>query len=228
MRTNNEDSCLVGSWRATRPIDAWRGALLSMGWAVVADGMGGHQAGEVASRVALESIARDVALVRGVEELLLMLEQANRDIFEAMYNEGRPGMGTTVAGVRFSGEEALVFNVGDSRAYKRVGSRLLQLSRDDSLGPSGPGRAPRSHALVQSLGGSTRRTSPAPHIARAPFTAGDALLLCSDGLTDMLSDEEILSVWSRNESNPAERLVAAALDAGGRDNVTVVVVGAAT
>ena len=218
----------MGPWCPRQPFETWRGGLPSEGWAIIADGMGGHQAGKVASRVVLESIARDISAARSAEALLAMLDHANRDLFEAMYNEGRPGMGTTVVGARFGDGEALIFNVGDSRAYKRVGSRLLQLSRDDSVSPSGPGRAAGSHALMQSLGGSTRMIGPTPHILRMPFAGEDALLLCSDGLSDMLSDEEIVGVWRCNEGDPAEGLVAAALDAGGRDNITVVVVGAET
>lgn len=225
VRAENEDGCLVGAWRSKQPIETWRGELPLDGWAIVADGMGGHQAGKVASRVVLESIARDIPIARDAEALRAMLDHANHNLFEAMYNEGRPGMGTTVVGARFGDGDALVFNVGDSRAYKRLGRRLMQLSRDDSVGPSGPGRSARSHALIQSLGGSTRRTSPTPHIVRVQFASDDALLLCSDGLTDILSDAEIAGVWQRNEGNPAERLVAAAMDAGGRDNITVVVVG---
>jgi serine/threonine protein phosphatase PrpC len=224
VRPLNEDGCLVGDWRSTGPIAGWRGELASDGgWVVVADGMGGHEAGDVASRVVLDVISRKIRGVETAHDVEEMLEIANQTLYEAMYNDGRPGMGTTVVGARLFADHALIFNVGDSRAYGRGPDRLVQISHDDSLGHHGTRDRIRGHTLLQSLGGTIRRGGLQPHVLRTPLPVG--LLLCSDGLTDMLSDEEIVGVWRRNPTDPAERLVAAALDAGGKDNVTVVVVG---
>lgn len=226
VRPLNEDGCLVGDWRSTGPIAGWRGELASEGsWVVVADGMGGHEAGDVASRVVLDAISRQIRSVETAHDVEEMLETANRILYEEMYNDGRPGMGTTVVGACLSAEHALIFNVGDSRAYRHGADGLVQLSHDDSLGRHGARGRTRGHTLLQSLGGTVRRGGLQPHVLRTPLPAAVGLLLCSDGLTDMLSDDEIAGIWRRNPTDPAQRLVAAALDAGGLDNVTVVVVG---
>lgn len=121
-------------------------------------------------------------------------------------------MGTTVAGVVFSGREALVFNVGDSRAYSIQPGGLVQLSRDDTLFGRRVGSRMHSHALTQSLGGTTKPQSLQPHIKRMPLEENEALLLCSDGLTDLLEEDEIIGILIRHPGNPAEQLIAAALD----------------
>jgi serine/threonine protein phosphatase PrpC len=226
VRAVNEDRCLVGDWQSGGQIDNWQGVMsTNHGWAVVADGMGGHAAGEVASRVVLNTIASRIGTANGEADVVNLLEAANLSLFEAMYgHDGRPAMGATVVGALLLDAVALIFNVGDSRAYRADSTGLVQLSRDDSLGGK-TARGRRSHAVTQSLGGTIRRTPLRPHVEQAGLALNAMLLLCSDGLTDMLDDVEIAGVLARNMANPAERLVAAALDAGGRDNVTVVVVG---
>jgi protein phosphatase len=136
-------------------------------------------------------------------------------------------MGTTVVGAMLTGVDALVFNIGDSRAYSMRRNRLIQQSCDDTFDTSAKRPWPRSHALTQSLGGTLSRRPLQPHIKKLALTEEDQLLLCSDGLTDMLKEEEIVRLLVRNPENPAETLVAAALDAGGTDNVTTVVIGTA-
>jgi len=228
IRPLNEDRCLVGDWRSEKAVEDWRGSLpAGRGWAVIADGMGGHEAGNVASRIVVDTIAD---LIRDADSETLisrMLEAANRRLFEAMYAVGgKPGMGTTVVGVVFSDRVALVFNVGDSRAYTIRKDSLIQLSRDDTLDVRrGTSRA-RSHALTQSLGGSTKPQSLQPHLQRVLLEDDDALLLCSDGLTDMIEEDEIAGILIRHPENPAKQLIAAALDAGGEDNITVIIIGA--
>jgi PPM family protein phosphatase len=128
VRTLNEDGCLVGSWRSEGPSASWRGIMpTGRSWAVVADGMGGHGAGDVASGVALNTIARLIRTATTEVHITRMLDAANQSLFEAMYGgDGRPGMGTTVVGVVLIGAKALIFNIGDSRAYSVDESRLLQ------------------------------------------------------------------------------------------------------
>ena len=227
LRPLNEDLCLVGDWRSGKPIENWRGLFsTSRAWAVIADGMGGHEAGNVASRVVLDAIGELIRDASSESSVSTMLEIANRRLFEAMYAiGGRPGMGTTVVGAVLSDREALVFNVGDSRAYVFRRGELVQLSRDDTLNVSRGTLRNRSHALTQSLGGSTKPQSLRPHFRRIPLEDHDTLLLCSDGLTDMIEEDEIAGILIRHPENPAEHLVAAALDAGGEDNITVVVIG---
>ena len=229
VRTLNEDRCLVDDWRSEGPSATWHGTLpAGRGWAVVADGMGGHDAGDVASEIALAAIAELISAVKVKPDIQRMLETANQKVFEAMYSRaGRPGMGTTIVGVVLVGAEALVFNIGDSRAYSVEGNRLVQRSRDDTPGSSAKGPRRRSHALTQSLGGTISRRPLHLHTEEFKFAEDALLLLCSDGLTDMLDEGEIAGILVRNPDNPAEKLVAAALDAGGEDNVTAVVIGRA-
>ena len=228
IRKANEDGCLVGDWRSEGAVVSWRGSLpADRRWAVVADGMGGHDAGDVASRTALDTIAEHIGAVSNRSEIQQLLDRANDSVFEAMFDGiGKPAMGTTVVGAVLSGEDAIVFNLGDSRAYLMGRDGLVQLSVDDTLGVADGRPGERSHGLTQCLGGTTTRRPIWPHIKRVPLASADVLLFCSDGLTDMLEDNEIGGVLARHPTNPAEELAAAALAAGGRDNVTVVVIGA--
>jgi serine/threonine protein phosphatase PrpC len=228
VRAKNEDRCFAGGWLSDGSDGAWTVPLEAARWcAVVADGMGGHHAGELASEAALAELLPLADTLDSEEAVNAVLERVNERVFEAMYSpRGRVGMGCTVAGVAFNAGEAIFFNVGDSRAYVLRGSEILQLSLDHTLGIGKTAHA-RSHLLTQSLGGSSRRRALAPHVKRKRLAESDVILLCSDGLTDMLSEEEILDVLFRSAQNPAHSLAAAAVDAGGHDNVTVIVIGRA-
>lgn len=224
VRPSNEDCCAVANWQSSGPVSTWQGRVpCHGGWALVADGMGGHDAGDVASRIAVEASAELIGRTSSEADIHHMLMIVNSRLFEAMYSgEGRPGMGTTIVGVLLVGSEALVFNIGDSRAYSLQGERLQQLTHDDSL----TGQSRRSgHAITQSLGGTTSRRPIHPHIEKVTLHRDATILLCSDGLTDMIADETILDILLRNKDQPAQGLLSAALDAGGRDNVTAVVIG---
>jgi protein phosphatase len=229
VRSRNEDSCCVGHWLCNGGDGNWSGQLdCALGWAVVADGMGGHDAGEAASESVIRTIiglARDACSELDVAR---MLETVNERIYREMYDgHGRPAMGSTVVGVIFREQQAIIFNVGDSRLYVAEGGELKQESIDDTIIRTVENRQIKTHALTQSLGGSYSRISVTPHIKTIPLKNGAGLVLCSDGLTDMLSDDEIAANLARRQPDPAQSLVSAALDAGGSDNITVVVVGAA-
>lgn len=191
-----------------------RGGIPAEGWALIADGMGGHAAGQVASRLAVECLRNLADLLRdedGIEEAVAAVHAA---IFGAMQeNATLAGMGTTVAGVVLSPNEALCFNVGDSRIY-HMGAKLSLLSEDHVI---------EGHVLAQCLGGLSEQDVPEPATLRIRWKKGQRLLLCTDGLTDMLDDDEIATILERARASPAEALVDAALNAGGRDNVTVMV-----
>ena len=121
------------------------------------------------------------------------------------------GMGTTIAGLRVVGNEAMGFAVGDSRIYVSHGTVLQQISEDHVVG---------GNLLTQCLGGG-RRIPPIPFISRVPLRAKTRFLLCTDGLTDMVPDDQISAhLWS---PDPATSLVDAALAGGGADNVTAIV-----
>jgi len=201
----------------------------------VADGMGGHEAGEVASRLAVAELAKCVVAGRPLdtESVLGALDDANRVIVERP-QEGR--MGTTVTGLAgvetASGPRMLVFNVGDSRVYRLSGGRLDQVSVDHSevqelvrAGALTPEQArvhPRRNVVTRALG---RDVIVRPDHWLLPATAGDRYLLCSDGLFGELSDGKLAELLVVGDpQRVATVLVAAANAAGGRDNITAVVV----
>jgi serine/threonine protein phosphatase PrpC len=225
-RPQNEDRFLVGSHQGEGMTADWHGVLsAAQAWVLVADGMGGHDAGEVASGVALSAIEAGLPDVRSPQDVAALLDAANLRVFEAMYGErGRPGMGTTIVGALLFDDRALIFNVGDSRAYRLFAGRMIQLSDDHSLGATASGR--RSPLLTQSLGGTMSRRALSPRTVLVDLSDASEFLLCSDGLTDLIPDDEIAAIITRNREDPARALVNAANDAGGSDNITAVIVSA--
>lgn len=224
VRVNNEDRCRVGSWRSSGEDCDWSGTTDgARQWAVVADGMGGHGAGDVASETAVDAL--EVLLDSSVEpvDLTRIIEAANGKVFEAMHGPlGRPAMGTTVAGMWIAGVDATIFNVGDSRVYLLTAAGLRMISVDHTPVRSiSDGR--RSHALTQSLGGTPVRAPLKPHLETIRPAPGEIVILCTDGLSDMIGDDRIASLLRAAPSHPAAALADAAVEAGGRDNVTVVV-----
>jgi len=206
---------------------------------VVADGMGGAQAGEVASRVAVEAFERtDVSPSPGdgepaPEELLRQTVQvANREIFElAQGDSSRSGMGTTLTAALVQGDEISFGHVGDSRGYVLRDGKLKQVTDDHSLVEElrRQGRLTRDQAAEHPQRSViTRALGPEPQVEVDTMTfrarPGDLFLLCSDGLTTMLSDDDLLAILKREGSleRAARRLVKAANDRGGKDNITVV------
>jgi serine/threonine protein phosphatase PrpC len=131
-------------------------------------------------------------------------------------------MGTTVVGLLLSATRAVWFNVGDSRIYRHRGGRLEQLSVDDV--PSGP----RSGLITQTLGGSPGFLPMAPHIGEEDLVLPSRWLLCSDGLTDMLGDAEIERALAASDEDALRALFTAAMQAGGADNISIVLVSASS
>lgn len=209
QRTANEDSVLV---------DAEHGIFL------VADGMGGHNAGEIASSIAVgETLAFLVAALRknASQDFLPLLEEAFRKAHasirrKASSDSSLEGMGTTLVAVVIDGGKAFVCNIGDSRAYL-FRDRLLRLTVDHSL-------ENRPNILTQALG---TTQEPVPFRRSAALQPGDVLLLCTDGLTGLIDDGEIETIL-RAEANDPDRavraLVGEALRKGGHDNISAVVV----
>ncbi|HET9592321.1 MAG TPA: Stp1/IreP family PP2C-type Ser/Thr phosphatase [Solirubrobacterales bacterium] len=201
---------------------------------VVADGMGGAQAGEVASRAAAESFAQN--LPSGPPERLLeeTIEGANRTIHElARKDPSLAGMGTTTTAalVDLDAEEVAIGHVGDSRAYRLRGGKLEQLTRDHSLVEEMRRKGQLTDAQAEDHPQRsiiTRALGPEPEVEvdlqTVPAQAGDVFLICSDGLTTMLDDEKIAHLLSRATSlqSAVRALVDEANRAGGRDNITVV------
>lgn len=226
VRPRNEDRCFAGTWVAEGTDGAWTVELDGDRWAAaVADGMGGHQAGEYASETVITELMAITDEIHSETSASATLDYVNQMVFQAMYApRGVVGMGSTVVGVSFRDGDATFFNVGDSRAYIVTDTRLVQVSVDHTPEFGSSHRA-RSHRLTQSFGGTTRRTMLNPNVQQVKLSPNDQILLCSDGLTDMIGDGEIMELLFSNSAHPAQALVAAAIIAGARDNVTAIVVG---
>jgi PPM family protein phosphatase len=201
---------------------------------VVADGMGGAQAGEVASKAAAESFAGELPTAPPERLLEETIEGANRTIHElARKDPSLAGMGTTTTAaiVDLEGETVAIGHVGDSRAYRLRGGKLEQLTRDHSLVEEMRRKGQLTDAQAEDHPQRsiiTRALGPEPEVQvdvqTVPAQDGDVFLICSDGLTTMLDDEAIGRLLTRATSLDAavRSLVDEANRAGGRDNITVV------
>jgi protein phosphatase len=220
-RTTNEDAMLVDA---------------ALGLFVVADGMGGHNAGEVASAIAVGAIRERVAEAAAPAEgeLADSLRVANGRILEAAAREPAcAGMGTTVVAALVRGDRVVYGHVGDSRIYQWRRGTLTQLTRDDSwmshvlpdaaLSPEDAQRHPMRHVLTKVVG---LRDDMEPAVDAVPFLDGDILLLCSDGLHGAVPDEIIAATLGGGASvrEMTERLVDQAMSGGATDNITAVVI----
>src|SRR5438067_10219221 len=234
QRQHNEDSFLVES-----------DARLFL----VADGIGGHAAGEIASKIAVESInefivhtkeddgtwphAYDEQYKRSTNRLMAAVRMANTRVLEAMRKDARlRGMGTTVVAALADDETMSVAHVGDSRVYLVRDGRISRLTNDHSwvfeqvqagmLTEEEAEKHPLRNVITRALGGALQVSPDASEVA---FRSGDVYLLCSDGLTGMVPEEEILRVVN-DESADLERacqeLIDRANERGGLDNVTAV------
>jgi serine/threonine protein phosphatase PrpC len=252
VRPNNEDSYLVS--RADRSLEtlltnlpagevpAWA-AERSYGL-VVADGMGGHAAGEVASHLALRTVIEHVLatadwIMRDSIENAERIEERMAQRFEAadqaVQGEARrnprfAGMGTTMTMAVSSGRNLFLGHVGDSRAYLLRGGELRVLTRDHSFAQAlaDTGDISQSqvathrmrNVLLRHVGGGSAQADICHHM----LASGDQLLLCTDGLTDLVDEGPIAAILQTAATSQAacEEMVAAALAAGGKDNITVV------
>jgi PPM family protein phosphatase len=199
----------------------------------VADGMGGAKAGEVASAMAAGTFDGESDSGEPAEaQLTRILREANRRIYElAVSDDSHRGMGTTVTAAKVTGDEVSLGHVGDSRAYRLRDGELEQVTRDHSLvaelersgqiTPEAAEHHPQRSIITRALG-------PEPDVQVDTYTLagrdGDLFLICSDGLTSMISDEELGSILRSSDSldQAAESLVRAANQSGGKDNITVV------
>ncbi len=201
---------------------------------VVADGMGGHAAGEVASEIAVNTIVAAAPAHADAQGLADAVVEANREVIEASHDErGREGMGCTVTAALLEGERLVIAQVGDSRAYLMHKGELQQVTRDHSLmaelieaGDITPEEArvhPKRSVITRALGSDPLMQ---PDIYELNVEAGDRLLLCSDGLSTMLTDDRIANTLGRigDAQRCASQLVNEAIEAGGYDNITVIVV----
>jgi protein phosphatase len=215
VRSNNEDAYLTAP-----PLFA------------VADGMGGHRAGEVASAGAIRTLQKEAG--HDTDSLVAAVQSANRAVHaEAAANPDLAGMGTTITAMMTTNDAAQIVHVGDSRAYLLRDGRLRRLTQDhtvvDRLAREGKipaeeaDRHPQRSVLERALGVGPEVDVDVQLLDVRP---GDRLLLCTDGLTSMLNDEEIREILltEKDPEAAARALIDAALAAGGKDNVTAVIV----
>lgn len=217
VRDHNEDSVLVEA-----PLYA------------VADGMGGHEAGEIASNIAIEQLLAYAPSVPDAPALMRAVKQANAAIIQASReNIGRVGMGTTMTAALIDNGHAVIAQVGDSRAYLLRSGRLLQVTQDHSVvatmvrsGSISESEArihPQRNVITRALG-----SDPLVIIDTYEYETlrGDRWLLCSDGLSGPVDDEHLEAIMNE-EPDPrlcVERLVEAANAAGGNDNISAIII----
>jgi protein phosphatase len=217
VRDHNEDALIVAA-----PLYA------------VADGMGGHAAGEVASEIAIQTLVQNAPSIADRDVLVQAVQAANLAIIDASRRGvGKPGMGTTLTCAVIDGDRALIGHVGDSRAYLFRGGLLCQITEDHSLvaelvaiGELTPEEAavhPKRSIITRALG---NEENIEVDIYEIGLKATDRLLLCSDGLSGMLSDNDISALLSQlaDPQSTADRLTEEAQARGGNDNISVIVV----
>ena len=204
---------------------------------IVADGMGGHKAGEYASRYTIERIVASVSKSPGEEPIAILNEAIRRAnellIEEAVEDESKRGMGTTVVAATITDRHMYVANVGDSRLYV-ISQKIRQITRDHSLveemvrlgemDESEARKHPDKNIITRAIGAADSVT---PDFFEVDLEPEDYILLCTDGLTNMITDEEIAGVVQGEDSleTKVNTLINMANRNGGRDNITVVMIG---
>ncbi|MCL2808170.1 MAG: Stp1/IreP family PP2C-type Ser/Thr phosphatase [Coriobacteriia bacterium] len=200
----------------------------------VADGMGGHAAGEVASEIAVEILAEHALSIRDSDALINTVRTINRVIIEATKDgRGREGMGTTLTVAILDGVRLLIAQVGDSRAYLLHNRRLQQLTRDHSyvgellagghISAAEAALHPKRSVITRALGSDPKTEA---DIYELQATVGDRLLVCTDGLYGMVSEEDITHILTSTDEpqQACDELIEAARNGGGLDNISVIVV----
>jgi PPM family protein phosphatase len=204
---------------------------------VVADGLGGHDAGEVASRVAVDAVMTSWAAAKGdpAKALRAAARIANTAVVDEGITSGHPGMGTTLTALTVTGAELFIAHIGDSRVYRHRGDSCVQLTTDHSrvgemvrmklITAEQAARHPARSQLTRSLGAGLVVQI---DLVRDRVEVGDTFILCTDGLWDEVGNAEIASLFAADRQtsrlDAADRLVALAIERGSADNVTAVVV----
>lgn len=227
VRTVNEDRVVV------------KNGVAGGSFAIVADGMGGHQAGDTASQITIELVEEALQQAAGglsdaesEAYLIEAIRQANAKVYEiASVKEHYRGMGTTVTAALANDSRVIIGHIGDSRAYYINHEQFMQITEDHTLvnelvktGQLTPGEAavhPRRNVITRALG---TDADVDVDLARLPWKSGDVILLCSDGLSNLVPEEELARIVRGEGSliEKVDRLVEYALQAGGDDNITVV------
>lgn len=232
VRDHNEDSLVIGQWTLcaaeTQTPQTLVFPIASPLVVAVADGLGGHPGGDVASSLVVRELAHAGPTLDSEERLRDVLNACNRDLYTIAADQPMlTAMGTTVAGVLLTSDQVLAFNVGDSRVYTHGPDGLRQVSVDDSP----PLAAGQEHTVIvtQTLGGGLTYTDVEPHVSAFPQSSEVRWLICSDGLSDLVRNETLSELLEETEdSRAAFELWKAAIEAGGHDNITVALVRVAS
>lgn len=228
IREHNEDSLVAGPWTLCGTVTENPQTLVfPLGTPLVvavADGIGGQPAGEVASALVVRHLAALGPSLDTEDAVRDVLDLCNRAVYGAAERDPElTTMGTTVAGAVVREKSVVVFNVGDSRVFEACGEGLRQVSVDDSP-PLWPGRRTTS-LLTQALGGAREFSAVVPHLTTVPLSVGDRYLVCSDGLTDPVPEEDVGGLLRRHSGGRAVfELWKAAIEAGGPDNITLALI----
>ncbi|GAB7388086.1 Stp1/IreP family PP2C-type Ser/Thr phosphatase [Bacillaceae bacterium] len=238
------DAAFVSHIGCVRQVNEDYGMILRQNeqWllAMIADGMGGHQAGDVASRMTADAVRRvfsqadgDLTIERGKELVQQAVMKANEEVFR--YAEQHPeckGMGTTIALVLLTSSWGIVAHIGDSRVYlleddlrllTEDHSLVYELVKNGQISQEEAFHHPQKHVLMRALGTEQHVQI---DISTFRWKKGNRLLLCSDGLSNKVSEEAMLPLLKEDDSarNRCEKLIQKALDAGGEDNISVIVI----
>ena len=180
---------------------------------LVADGLGGHEDGEVASRIVIEELVSCIGEDDFKSVIVEGISSAHQKL--SLMSRGRRPMGSTVVGVVLGSTQAVFFNVGDSRAYRLAQANIEQVSQDDL-------RSSDSHILSQCIGGGSRL--PKPHLIEFQRLDGEIYLLMSDGVWATISDKMVMDIAESSEGNSAKKLCDLAVKLGSEDDCTAIVI----
>ena len=240
---NNEDRFAISAFQLSDQVNT------PATFAIVADGVGGHNAGEIAAEIAVNVITDTIANSDGQSPLIILqnaIIQASNEIYnQSLTDPAQAGMGSTCVCAWIIGQKLYIANVGDSRLYLIRDNQIYQLTKDHSwiqeaidhgvVNISQAKNHPRSHIINRYLGSKVQvvpdfhiYNHPTTHTEQTPEDRGillqpkDTILLCSDGLTDVVEDDEILTLVTQNEGTKAiQELISLANQRGGPDNITV-------
>lgn len=221
VRSRNDDAVAVNTWRSSEPMAAplsTRQPLDRPHLMIVCDGMGGQPGGQIASHAAVEALSRSLPLCQEECAIAHRIIEASELLHQMAKNDASlQWMGTTIAGLLITPDRCFWFNVGDSSVY-RLRNYLIKLSHDDTSGGQ------RTGAILQALGGTREIMEIAPHVGQVGVSSEVSYLICSDGLTDAISIDQIEDEMHGAAHDIVDRLLSLALTAGAHDNISIIVI----